>query len=441
MRFHGILQRMREPPESRKPSSRSERILILAAACNPYKGSDFKVGWGRVQETAKYFDTWVICGAWDREDISRYHEEHGEHPFLHFCFVEEQWFERLLKRRRPLFYTNFLPYHLWHRRAYKVAASLQEKLRFDLTHQVTLIGYREPGYLWKLAAPFIWGPVGGTQNYPWRFLISAGFPGAVLEGCRSVVNWLQLRLSPRVRRAARKAACFLAANSQVKRDFERVHGIKATVLLETGLSEVTPAKALNLKPHRPLRLLWSGDFKHHKALHLLLWALSRLPRDMPYELRILGKGPLKVRWQQLSRRLGVEDRCRWLGWLTLEEAMAHYEWANVLVFTSLRDTSGNVVLEALSYGVPVICLDHQGVGDIVTSECGVKIPVTTPERVIAGLEEAINALAADKERLHTLARGALARAHYYLWSRNGAEMAAMYRAVLTGDAHRGITSG
>jgi glycosyltransferase involved in cell wall biosynthesis len=408
----------------------------LAAACNPYKGSDFKVGWGRIHEAAKYFDTWVICSAWDREDISRYHQEHGEHPHLRFCFVEDRWFERLLKQRKPFFYTNHFSYYLWQRRAYRFAARLHEELPFALTHQVSLIGYREPGFLWKLSAPFIWGPVGGTQNYPWRFLIHAGFRGAVMEGCRSLANWLQLRLSPRVRKAATKAVIFLAANSQVKRDFEQVHGIKAKVLLETGLPEVKLKEALRPKPHRPLRLLWSGEFKHHKALHLLLGALSRLPRDLPYELRILGKGPLEVRWQQLGRRLGVEDRCRWLGWLPLEEAMGQYEWANVLVFTSLRDTSGNVVLEALSHGVPVICLDHQGVGDIVTSECGVKIPVTTPEKVILGLRDAIVCLATEGDHLQSLSRGALKRARQYLWSVNGAQMASVYLEAMAATKNR-----
>jgi glycosyltransferase involved in cell wall biosynthesis len=419
----------------RQAASRPERVLLLAAACNPYKGSDAQAGWGRVLETARYFDTWVICGAWDREDIQRFHKEHGEHPGLHFFFVAESRLERLLKRRRPLFYTNLFSYHLWHRRAYKLAARLHQELRFALTHQVTLVGYREPGFLWKLDAPFIWGPLGGTQNYPWRFLPYAGISGAITEGFRSLVNWLQLRLSPRVRRAALKAACLLAANMQNKRDFERVHGIKATLLLETGLSEVMPQENLRSKPHRPLNLLWSGEFKHRKALHLLLRALSRLPPELPYELKILGQGPLERRWRKLAERLGVEDRCRWLGWLPYEEALHQYEWADVLVFTSLRDTSGNVVLEALGQGVPVIVLDHQGVGDIVTAECGVKIPVTTPRKVIHGLRDAIVAFAEDEKKYYSFCRGALSRAHHYLWSFNGARMAAVYHKALAANPH------
>lgn len=407
------------------------KVLILAAACNPYKGSDYSVGWHRVQETAKYFHTWVICSENDREDIRRYHAEHGVPPCLHFCFVPEGRLERLLKSRRPVFYTNFLAYHLWHRRAFRLAARLHQDLRFSLTHQVTLVGYREPGYLWKLDAPFIWGPVGGTQNYPWRFLASAGFRGAVIEGFRSLANWLQLRFSPRVRLAARKAAVVLAANSRVQSDFQRLHRIRAELLPDVGLSAIQSEERCSSKPHRPLRLLWSGGFKHNKALHLLLQALAQIPAGLHYELRILGEGSLGRRWQKLAERLGVGKSCRWLGWLPYEEALRLYEWADLFVFTSLRDTLGSVVLEALSYGVPVVCLDHQGAGDVVTRDCGRKIPVTTPTEVVRGIRDAIVTLAGDPEKIRELSRGALERAREYLWSRNGARMAEIYSHALS----------
>ena len=55
-----------------------------------------------------------------------------------------------------------------------------------------------------------------------------------------------------------------------------------------------------------------------------------------------------------------------MGWLPHQEAIAQYAWADAFVFSSLRDTTGTVVVEALAAGLPVICLDHQGVHDVVT---------------------------------------------------------------------------
>lgn len=406
------------------------RVLLLAAACNPYKGSDSAVGWGRVVETAKRFDTWVICRQGDQEDIARYLGEHGEIPGLNFCFLKRSWLEESLKWRRPLYDIHYLPYNLWQRRAFNLAARLHREIKFDLVHQGTRTGFRETGYLWKLEPPFIWGPVGGTQNYPWRFLKAAGFRGALKEGLRSLINVLQFRFSPRVRKALKKATAVIAANAKIQQDFERVHGIRPEILLDIGVHVVEAAPAPRTLQNSPLRILWLGQLKHHKALHLLIQALALMPSRFSYELKVLGKGPLKKRWQALAKRLGVDAHCQWPGWIPHELAMKEYDWADVLVFCSLRDTASNVILEALSRGVPIICLDHQGVGDIVTENCGIKIPVTTPGEVIAHLRNHLIDLAADRARLASLSWGALTRAQRYLWSRNGEQMARIYSAVL-----------
>jgi glycosyltransferase involved in cell wall biosynthesis len=421
---------MAHAPDQVLDHSRARRILLLAAACNPFRGSDCAVGWHRALEAANYFDTWVICSASDREDIHRYLQEKGEIPQLHFCFVEDTPLDRLLNCVQPFYYTNFLAYYLWQRRAFKLARQLHEHLKFDLTHQASLIGYREPSFLWRLEPPFVWGPVGGTQNYPWRFLYRAGFGGILLEGLRSIVNYFQFRFSPRVRLAAQKAACVVAANADIQQNFLKIHGVKAKILLDIGLEKIPDRQGADRRLSNPLRLLWSGDLKHHKALHLLLQALALLPPEFSYELKILGKGPLESRWQGLARRLGVADRCLWMGWLPYDRAMEQYEWADLFIFTSLRETTGTVLLEAMGQGVPVICLDHHGAKYLVTEECGVKVPVTTPAEVIRNLKDAIMALADDQDRIDALSRGARARARRFLWSHNGKHMAGIYRAVM-----------
>jgi glycosyltransferase involved in cell wall biosynthesis len=347
---------------------------------------------------------------------------------LQFEFVLKPTWVRWLGRLPGLAY---LSYNLWHRKAYQAARRLHARVGFDLVHQVNFCGYREPSYLWQLGVPFIWGPVGGTQNYPWQFLPRADWRGAIREALRSVVNKVQLCFSPRVRQAARKAAVLLAANSTVQADFARAHHVQPVLQLETGLRAVGPPRQAARHPGG-LRILWSGELQPWKALHLLIEALGQLPKDVNYELRILGRGPLDEYWHQLAREKGVDRNTTWMGWLPHGEALKQYEWADLLAFTSLRDTSGNVVLEAIAAGLPVVCLDHQGVRDIITPECGIKVPVTRPEEVINGLTEAITSLACDPGRRERLGQGARERAKEYLWSRQGERMAAVYRQVLNG---------
>lgn len=407
---------------------RRPRVLLLAHACNPYLGSESSVGWNRAVTTARYADTWVICEQQSSaEDIARHERVHGRIAGLHFEFIPRRKWEEIACRIPGVFQ---LPHNCWHRRAFRLARKLHRELQFDLVHQVTLCGYREPGYLWKLDAPFVWGPVGGSQNFPWRFLREAGPRGAIHESLRTVVNHAQLRFSPRVRQAVRRASVLLAANSTNQRDFAHVHGVRPVLQLETGVDRVAEAPPGRRKPGEPLRILWVGQFRPWKGLPLLLKALAGMPAEAPYRLRVLGSGRLGGSWRRLARKTGVDAHTTWMEWLPREEALRQYSWADVFMFTSLRDTSGNVVLEALAAGVPVVCLDHQGAHDMVTDACGIKIPVTTPKDVVTRLAEAIQELAGDEDRRQRLCAGALERAADYLWTRQGDRMAAVHGRVL-----------
>lgn len=414
----------RDPDETARP-----RLLLLAYACSPFHGSEPGAGWNRAVQSARFCDTWVICE--EREfahEIARYVEKHGPIAGLRFHFVAKTPFQRALERVPGL---SYLSYNGWHRRAYRLARRLHTEYRFDLVHQANMCGYREPGYLWRLDAPFVWGPVGGTQNYPWGFLGETSLQGAASEILRNVLNTIQLHLSLRVRRAARRADVILAANSTNRRDLESALGVKTTMLIETGLPGPPRRTPRTPDDTRPLRILWSGIIVPRKALSLLIKALARLPADVTYELRILGEGSERSRCERLARDLGIERQCTWLGWVPHERAMSQYGWADVLAFTSLRDTSGNVVLEALATGLPVVCLDHQGVGDIVDDSCGIKIPPTTPSEVIAGLTAAILRLARNRAFGRRLGDGALRRARQYEWSCLAERIVRIYGEILS----------
>ncbi len=371
---------------------RRPRLLIMAYACSPMRGSESAVGWNRAIQAAKHFDTWVICEEHEFEpDISRYLQDNGDVPGLNFVFIPmPRWQWSLGQVHGAVWYTML---NLWHRRAYAVARRLHEEIGFDLVHQLTFCGYREPGYLWKLDVPFVWGPVGGTQNYPWRFITRAGLSGAAREAGRNILNLCQLRFGRRINLAARKAAAVVAATSTVQRDFTRFLGVTPSVISDVGISRIMDFSRPLRSPQEPLRILWSGIMQLRKALPLLIDALAQMPRDLPYCLRVLGEGEYLNAWQRLARLRGIDQRIEWLGWLPHEQALEQYAWADVFAFTSLRDTTGTVIAEALAAGLPVVCLDHQGAHDAVTEDCGIKIPVAMPGEVIRGLREAFVRLA------------------------------------------------
>lgn len=409
---------------------------MVAYACSPYRGSEPGVGWHRAVEVAQHVELWVITEEHEfRSDIERYLRENGPVDNPRFLFVprisSSKVLWRVLSRVRPLYY---LAYHLWHRRAYRLARQICRETHFDIVHQSTMCGFREPGLLWRLDLPFVWGPVGGTQNYPWRFLLEAGPGVAVVEGVRSILNVLQLRLARKVRLAAKRSALVLTAIPAGQQVFKRAYDIESECMLDVGVTKVADAPRSFQGRTGPLRLLWSGTLEHRKALQLLLKALARLPAEIEFELRILGTGPKQKSWQALATKLGVDRHCCWMGWLPHSEAMRQYRWADVFVFTSLRDTCGTVVLEALSHGLPVICLDHQGVGSVVTDGCGIKVQVTAPTEVVNGLRDAVIRASSDDLHLEALSRGAIQTSQDFLWRRHGQRLAQLYGHAI--KAHR-----
>ena len=90
-------------------------------------------------------------------------------------------------------------------------------------------------------------------------------------------------------------------------------------------------------------------------------ATKALP-DIPLELRIAGKGPQEENYKALVNDLGIDDKVKWLGFISQEEAAV--EWANMdigVVYSTLESESFGVsAVEALASGTPLIISDVPG---------------------------------------------------------------------------------
>ena len=394
-------------------------MLLLSHSVSPVRGSECTVGWHRAVASARHFDTTVIC---PEEPYAAEIAGHGGETGVRWAFLGTSRLERALNRLPG---GTWIAYAHWQRRALALARRLDAAAPFDLVHHVNWVSFREPGHGWRLGRPFVLGPVGGTQNVPVRFLLSGGPGMALLEGLRSALNRLQLVAGRRLRHAARAAVPFLVANSTVDADVRRWIGVAPVRLLETGTRDAGRPRRWADRAPGPLRLLWVGDCLNRKGAHLMIRAVQQLDRERPgaVTLRVLGEGPQRAAFARLP---GVSAP----GLVPHPEMAAAYDAADALVFTSLRDTSGNVVLEALSRGLPVICLDHQGVRDIVTRESGLKVPVTTPEEAVAGLVDAVCRVAADAGAYDRMSAAAVARARHFSWERSAEVMRRVYLAAL-----------
>jgi glycosyltransferase involved in cell wall biosynthesis len=142
------------------------------------------------------------------------------------------------------------------------------------------------------------------------------------------------------------------------------------------------------------------------------------------------------RWRALARRLGIDSACTWHGWLPKRDAIAVVAESDLFVFPSLHEANSTVVMEALACGVPVVCLDHCGMADVVTTGCGVKIPVGAVNEVVAQFAETIGRLARNPEERRRLSEGAIQRAADFSWDTKVQRMLEVYEKAIRGWKER-----
>ena len=87
-----------------------------------------------------------------------------------------------------------------------------------------------------------------------------------------------------------------------------------------------------------------------------------------------GDGPLKTRLHCLTRELGLNSRVLWVGWQN--DPGMFYALADIFVCPSRIETMGNVILEAWSYGLPVLATMTHGPSELILDGYnGLLVPV------------------------------------------------------------------
>jgi glycosyltransferase involved in cell wall biosynthesis len=400
------------------------RVLLSAYYFSPYRGSESAVGWNLATRLAKYSDVTVIFGdlSSNRPMLADWERWCAEHPegipglnAVHVAADSATVAIHDLHALPGLWFLYYRAYRRWQRQVLEVARRLHAEEPFDLAHHLTVIGYREPGELWNLGIPFVWGPINGAAMTPWKFLPGFGWMGLYRHITRNVLNAVQMRVSKRPRAAAKAAAKIWTVTKEDQDMVERLWGCETERMIETGSTPDPEAAERAFAAGEVLKLMWCGMIEDRKALHLLLEALARQRTGHSFMLQVVGAGPAEPRCRALVRKLGLADRVVWHGRVEHRTVRTLMHDCHLLVHTAIREGTPHVVLEALSSGLPVLCHDACGMGTAVDESCGLKIPLRSPGQSVAGFDAALRSIHETPERVGELSRGALARARALTW--------------------------
>lgn len=404
-------------------TARSRRtILVLAYSISPVRGSEYAVGWNYVTQMARDHDLIVLYGLagdhmGDIGEMAGVAEQFdGRVTFVPVMPDRRARIANHLNRTGRLPYSFYVAYRYWHLSALDAARRIMTDRTVDLVHYLCPIGYREPGYLWKLDRPYIWGPIGGIAPRPARAFFDFSFATGMKTLVRNWTNAFQFRTGRRVRHAIRRTDLLLAATTENAREVTRVHGKTPVFVPENAILAHDVAARIVSAPDQPLQLIWVGTIETRKALTILLGALATVDPTR-WRLQILGSGPLLDASQREAETLGIAPGIEWLGKVPRARALECFRAADVHVLTSLAEAHSTVLWEAMSVGVPTMAIDHCGMHDSIDDASGIRIPLASIPEMRSNFARAIQRLIDDRGALQHLSAGALACAARNNWDR------------------------
>lgn len=109
-------------------------------------------------------------------------------------------------------------------------------------------------------------------------------------------------------------------------------------------------------------ILYAGQIIRGKGVDVLLESLAKV--KSPFECIILGDGNHKAYCEELSRRLGLDDRVHFKGFIPQEELKGYYRECSVVALSSLwPEPIATIGLEVMRYALPVVGFDAGGIKD------------------------------------------------------------------------------
>jgi glycosyltransferase involved in cell wall biosynthesis len=407
-------------------------ILLSAFACDPSRGSEYSHGWNWAYELARSGHcVWVLTTPVGKASIEQFCAS-TPLPQMEVVYVG-------LPDVPPTFgpFRALVQCFLWQRRALPVAQELDAKVGFDVVHHVTWGSLHVGSQLWRLGKPFLFGPVGGGQVAPRGFsrYLRGGWP---MEFVRSIVVSYFTGTLFAAKSTVAHAKIVLVVNHETRAWANRLGATRIEYVLDIGTPEVLLIEP-SMKQRsdlKSLKILWVGRLLPRKGVLLALEALAQVDRSVCFTCTIVGDGKQGRYLPGWIERLGLADRVVWKGQIPWSEALAAYLDHDIFLFTSLRDTAGSQLVEAMARGNAIVTLDHQGARVVVPQSAGIKVSVTTPQETAAGLARAIERLAREPETLAAMGRNSILAAAENTWQRKISQAIDFYGQVI-GEANSG----
>ena len=189
-------------------------------------------------------------------------------------------------------------------------------------------------------------------------------------------------------------------------------------------------KALGIRPNEVV-IGHVSRLAVEKNVAYLTAALEQVAKARPgARILMVGDGPSRP---EVEQRLG--SAAHFAGYRSGDDLADHYAAADLFAFTSVTETFGNVLIEAMSSGLPVVALRAGGPGETV--EDGVTGLLVDPSEAPARFADALMRLHDDNDLRRKMSAAARSYALSQSWDARIGELRKRYEEIIAGPASDG----
>lgn len=416
--------------------NKKTKVLVCAFACamdpdrrfGSGKGGEGILGKNIVIQLDRFFDVFVLTHISNKESI----EKEKAFSNIKFYYVDLPSFLNFTKKWIQIYA------YLWQIKAYFVAEKLHRENKFDVFHHVTYANDWMASYIGALLPiPYIRGPGGGAHRVPKKFVNEYSFKNSLAEKIRSAGQWI-FRHDLFYIIGQDRARAILTCNKEAFNVLPRKLQERAYFFPVNGISKNDFLMLENYKElfsennNSNFLILTAGKLIKIKGFDLAIKAFKIFgEKESNSKLVIVGEGPELENLKKLANDLNMGNRVVFERWMPREKLFEKFLQCSIFLFPSLRDGGGNVVVEAMAAGKPVVCFDLAGPGFHVDEKCGIKIKAVNPSQAVRDMAYALEKLFYDKDLRDKLSEGAKEKAEKeYDWNKLGDKLFRIYEKVL-----------
>jgi len=370
-------------------------ILTTAYAVNPYKGSEDGMGWNMIMQIARFQKVIAITRENNQPNIDRYMQENPSRLYenIQFEYFDLPYWMRFWKKggRGAMLY-----YWMWQKGIVKFIK--RHTWQYDVVHNLNFHNDWTPSYLWKLNKPFVWGPVGHHPKIPVQYLQDYNNRQRIIDALTWKVKRLFWKRSSALKKAVNKADHVFCMNSEV---YDVLNLKKQNSSIMPSVATQDLGHIANYQSEK-FSVISAGRLVALKGFDLTIKAFAHFVNQLDnhnrknVELTIIGSGPELNAYKVLVRELEIDKHVQFIEWIERVDLMRKFKVASTFLFPS-HEGAGMVVAEALSFGLPVICLDNAGPGEFINEDCGIAVKQQAYEATVVKLADGLLKLYSDKD--------------------------------------------